>query len=122
LDCPDGKLSKEKFIELYQGFYKNGRVNRFCERAFGVFDRDGSGGIGEQRTRVDPDVCRSDFVEFLMAVNLASSQKTETKVDLFFAMCDVDGNNRIDLNELHAFLHVRRARSFVNGEDVAVLD
>ena len=45
-DCPDGKLSKYKFIDIYKQFYKKGQVAKFCEHAFRVFDKDGSGYIG----------------------------------------------------------------------------
>jgi hypothetical protein len=45
-DCPSGKLSKERFIELYRQFYKKGHVTKFCEQAFRVFDRDRSGFMG----------------------------------------------------------------------------
>lgn len=45
-DCPDGKLSKSKFIDIYKQFYKKGQVAKFCEHAFRVFDKDGSGYIG----------------------------------------------------------------------------
>ena len=45
-DCPDGKLSKNKFIDIYKQFYKKGQVDKFCEHAFRVFDEDGSGYIG----------------------------------------------------------------------------
>lgn len=45
-DCPDGKLSKYKFIDIYKQFYTKGQVAKFCEHAFRVFDKDGSGYIG----------------------------------------------------------------------------
>ena len=50
-DCPDGKLSKSKFIDIYKQFYKKGQVAKFCEHAFRVFDKDGSGFIGKFQTK-----------------------------------------------------------------------
>ena len=49
---------------------------------------------------------RLDFVEFLMAVNLTASKVPEQKIDLFFTMCDIDGNGRIDRQEMHCFFEV----------------
>ena len=109
-DCPEGKLSKTKFIEIYQQFYKKGRVTKFCEQAFRVFDRDHSGYMG---TNQSPSLARwrhpflsLDFVEFLLAVNLTSSNDPEQKIELFFAMYDLDSNGRIDEHEMHCFLEV----------------
>jgi Ca2+-binding EF-hand superfamily protein len=36
-----------KFIDIYKQFYKKGQVAKFCEHAFRVFDKDGSGYIGK---------------------------------------------------------------------------
>ncbi|CAF0929003.1 unnamed protein product [Didymodactylos carnosus] len=85
-DCPDGKLSKEKFIEIYSQFYTKGQVQKFCEHAFRIFDKDGSGNI--------------DFVEFLIAVGMTSSKDRQRKIELFFSMYDIDNNGLIDETEM----------------------
>lgn len=85
-DCPDGKLSKAKFIDIYKQFYKKGQVAKFCEHAFRVFDKDGSGYI--------------DFVEFLIAVSMTSTKDPIRKTELFFSMYDIDRNGLIDENEM----------------------
>ncbi|CAF1123330.1 unnamed protein product, partial [Didymodactylos carnosus] len=85
-DCPDGKLSKEKFIEIYSQFYTKGRVHKFCEHAFRVFDKDSSGNI--------------DFIEFLIAVSMTSSKDRQRKTELFFSMYDIDNNGFIDETEM----------------------
>ncbi|CAF1342776.1 unnamed protein product [Adineta steineri] len=85
-DCPDGRLSKLKFIDIYKQFYKKGQVAKFCEHAFRVFDKDGSGYI--------------DFVEFLIAVSMTSTKDPVRKTELFFSMYDIDQNGLIDENEM----------------------
>ncbi|CAF2527423.1 unnamed protein product [Rotaria sp. Silwood2] len=85
-DCPDGKLSKSKFIGIYKQFYKKGQVAKFCEHAFRVFDKDGSGSI--------------DFAEFLLAVSMTSTKDPVRKMELFFSMYDMDQDGFIDENEM----------------------
>ncbi|CAF0756402.1 unnamed protein product [Rotaria sp. Silwood1] len=85
-DCPDGKLSKSKFIDIYKQFYKKGQVAKFCEHAFRVFDKDGSGSI--------------DFAEFLIAVSMTSTKDPVRKMELFFSMYDMDQDGFIDENEM----------------------
>ncbi|CAF0931665.1 unnamed protein product [Rotaria sordida] len=89
-DCPDGKLSKKKFIDIYQQFYKKGHVTKFCEHAFRLFDKDGSGHM--------------EFMEFLFAVSLTASKDPVRKIELFFSMYDIDHNGLIDQNEMRSVL------------------
>lgn len=37
-DCPDGKLTKKKFIEIYKLFFPSGNPEGFCEQVFRTFD------------------------------------------------------------------------------------
>lgn len=37
-DCPDGKLTKNKFIEIYKMFFSSGNPEKFCENVFRTFD------------------------------------------------------------------------------------
>jgi hypothetical protein len=30
-DCPNGKLDKKKFLELYKQFYPQGKADNFCK-------------------------------------------------------------------------------------------
>ncbi|CAF0778260.1 unnamed protein product [Rotaria sordida] len=57
-DCPNGKLDKKKFFEVYKKFYPEGKAEKFCAQVFKTFDSDDNGYI--------------DFVEFLIAVNITS--------------------------------------------------
>ncbi|GAV09371.1 hypothetical protein RvY_18923-2 [Ramazzottius varieornatus] len=44
-DCPNGKLSPEKFVEVYKVFFPSGNASLFCEHVFRTFDQDKSGYI-----------------------------------------------------------------------------
>ena len=37
-DCPDGKMTQEKFGEMYQLFFPGGNAENFCHRFFNTFD------------------------------------------------------------------------------------
>ena len=37
-DCPDGKLTKKKFVEIYKMFFNTGHSETFCENVFRTFD------------------------------------------------------------------------------------
>ena len=60
-DCPDGRLSKSKFIEIYQQYYQRGQVTKFCEHAFRLFNKDGSGDLGKCSERIEPMTCECVF-------------------------------------------------------------
>ena len=45
-DCPDGRLNKEQFVELYSSFYDNGNANKFAEHVFRTFDVNNDETIG----------------------------------------------------------------------------
>ncbi|XP_055344550.1 neuronal calcium sensor 2-like [Paramacrobiotus metropolitanus] len=85
-DCPDGKLSPHKFVEVYKVFFPSGDAQAFCEHVFRTFDQDKSGFI--------------DFKEFLLAINVTSSGTAEQKLKWAFRMYDIDSNGHIDLPEM----------------------
>lgn len=90
-DCPDGKLTPEKFTEMYKGFFPNGNAKEFCEHVFRLFDADKNGYI--------------DFKEFLLAINVTSCGTPEEKLRWAFKMYDVDGNGKIELHEMVKIVH-----------------
>jgi len=85
-DCPNGRLSPNKFVEVYKVFFPSGDAQSFCEHVFRTFDQDKSGFI--------------DFKEFLLAINVTSSGTAEQKLKWPFRMYDIDGNGHIDLREM----------------------
>ena len=65
-DCPSGKLTKEKFNQMYKSLYPSGNTEEFVDHIFRTFDTDNNGTI--------------DFTEFLLAVHMTSTDKAEDKL------------------------------------------
>lgn len=85
-DCPEGLLSKNKFLEVYTTFFPTGNPDKFCEHVFRSFDEDNSGKI--------------DFKEFLLAINITSGGNPQDKLNWAFSMYDIDGNGTIEKKEM----------------------
>jgi len=85
-DCPNGTLSREKFVDMYNLFFHSENAEMFCDHVFRTFDTDQSGSI--------------DFKEFLLAINVTSAGDNEEKVKWAFRMYDVDGDGVIDIQEM----------------------
>ncbi|OAF67900.1 Calcium-binding protein M [Intoshia linei] len=90
-DCPDGNLSREKFINVYSSFFPEGNAQHFCDHVFRTFDVDNSGHI--------------DFKEFLMAINITSSDDPRKKLEWAFLMYDIDGNGEISREEMSEIIN-----------------
>lgn len=85
-DCPNGQLTRDKFLEVYSSFFPQGNADKFCEHVFRTFDSDNSGKI--------------DFKEFLQAINITSSGRPEQKLEWAFNMYDVNGDGTIEPHEM----------------------
>ena len=85
-DCPSGQLTRNKFLEVYSGFFPEGNAEKFCEHVFRTFDADNSGKI--------------DFKEFLLAINITSAGKPEEKLEWAFAMYDINSDGTIERSEM----------------------
>ena len=85
-DCPDGKLSKDKLIDIYRGFFKGGKPEKFCEQVYRTFDADGNGWV--------------DFKELLVAIAITTGTKARQKLDWVFKMYDINNDGVIKLEEL----------------------
>ena len=85
-DCPNGRLTPNKFIDLYKLFIWRGNAEMYCEHVFRTFDTDQNGFI--------------DFGEFLVAMYVTSAGSAEEKLTWAFRMYDVDGNGTIDPDEM----------------------
>ena len=44
-DCPSGRLTPAKFVDMYKMFFPNGNAEEFCDHVFRTFDRDKNGFI-----------------------------------------------------------------------------
>ncbi|XP_058797439.1 neuronal calcium sensor 2 isoform X1 [Phymastichus coffea] len=85
-DCPNGRLTPAKFVDMYKMFFPSGNAEEFCDHVFRTFDMDKNGYI--------------DFKEFLLAIDVTSSGTPEEKLKWAFRMYDVDGNGVIDIGEM----------------------
>ncbi|XP_076161214.1 neuronal calcium sensor 2 isoform X1 [Ptiloglossa arizonensis] len=85
-DCPNGRLTPAKFVDMYKMFFPSGNAEEFCDHVFRTFDMDKNGYI--------------DFKEFLLAIDVTSSGTPEEKLKWAFRMYDVDGNGVIDIQEM----------------------
>jgi len=65
-DCPSGKLTPSKFMDMYKMFFTEGNAQEFCDLVFRTFDRDKNGYI--------------DFKEFLLAIDVTSSGNAQDKL------------------------------------------
>ncbi|XP_076329896.1 neuronal calcium sensor 2 isoform X1 [Tachypleus tridentatus] len=85
-DCPNGKLTKDKFVHLYKMFFAWGQPEKFCEHVFRTFDMDGNGYI--------------DFKEFLLALAITSEGSMQERLKWAFRMYDINGNGHIEKPEM----------------------
>ncbi|KAK2579120.1 hypothetical protein KPH14_001291 [Odynerus spinipes] len=85
-DCPNGRLTPAKFVDMYKTFFPSGHAEEFCDHVFRTFDMDKNGYI--------------DFKEFLLAIDVTSCGTPEEKLKWAFRMYDVDGNGVIDIQEM----------------------
>ena len=81
-ECPNGRLTPNKFIDLYKLFIWTGNAEEYCQHVFRTFDTDQNGFI--------------DFDEFLVAMYVTSAGSAKEKLTWAFRMYDVDGNGVID--------------------------
>ncbi|CAF0960550.1 unnamed protein product [Adineta steineri] len=85
-DCPNGRLDKKKFIEVYKQFYPQGKADNFCKLAFDTFDQNDDGSI--------------DFDEFLLAISATSHGDLDDRLSVAFDMYDISDDGFIDQKEL----------------------
>ena len=107
-DCPNGQLTRAKFLEVYSSFFPQGNAEKFCEHVFRTFDSDNSGKI--------------DFKEFLLAINITSAGKPEQKLEWAFQMYDVNGDGTIEPSEMSEIIGVSTCPYWISaGPSAGVL-
>ncbi|CAF0938676.1 unnamed protein product [Adineta steineri] len=89
-DCPNGKLDKKKFLEIYQQFYPGGKAQKYCKYAFDVFDKNNDGVI--------------DFEEFLISISASSEGDLDDRLQIAFDLYDISNDGLIDQKELTTLL------------------
>ncbi|RWS28347.1 neurocalcin-like protein [Leptotrombidium deliense] len=86
VDCPDGRLDKQKLIEMHKKFYKRGSPEDFCELLFKLIDKDGNGTI--------------EFMEYLVAFAIMTSSDPNERLKWAFKLFDLNRNNFIEKSEM----------------------
>jgi|ERR1712025_2536 len=85
-ETPAGLLNPAQFKKMYSECFYTGDPQELCDHVFRTFDIDKNGYI--------------DFKEFILAMEITSSETPEDKLHWTFRMCDIDENGWVDLNEL----------------------
>ncbi len=82
-DCPDGKLTRDHLRRLFKQVFPGGNAEKFSEHIMRIFDRDGNNFL--------------DFKEFLMAIDIASCNSEESKLEWAFKLFDCDNSGSIEV-------------------------
>ncbi|CAF4947524.1 unnamed protein product [Rotaria sp. Silwood1] len=90
LECPTGRLDRKQFVQIYQQFYPNGKVDNYCKYAFSLFDTNNDGTI--------------DFQEFLLAMAATSQGSIDARLGFVFDMYDISHNGLLDQKDLTALI------------------
>ena len=85
-DCPNGYLTKELFIEMYELFFPGGNSQGFCDHVFKQFDLNKNGHL--------------EFKEFLLAIDRTNAETAEEKIKVAFRMYDLDDSGVLELDEV----------------------
>jgi Ca2+-binding EF-hand superfamily protein len=98
---PNGKLSKDRFVAVYEQFYPGGKAKDFCKYAFSTFDRDNNGTskINRGIKNLFIFVYIVDFTEFMLAIALTQSGDLDERLALAFDMYDYNntGTSKLKL-------------------------
>ncbi|CAF1310633.1 unnamed protein product [Rotaria sp. Silwood1] len=89
-DCPNGRLDKKRFIQDYQKFHPEGKVDNYCKYAFNTFDTNNDGTI--------------DFQEFLLAIAASVQGSIDDRLGFAFDVYDISHDRVIDQKELTAII------------------
>ena len=100
--CPEGVLTKRKFITLSREMYGY-QAKHLSEAIFNIFDEDKSGHI--------------DFVEYMMAINASKMNSPESKLKWIFNVFDRDSSGSIDGYELEVVLKGLFAMAGIETDD-----
>ncbi|CAF3389449.1 unnamed protein product [Rotaria sp. Silwood1] len=85
-DCPNGRLDKKKFLQLYERCFPEGNAKNYCKYAFDAFDQNDDGTI--------------DFTEFLFSIAITSGGDLDTRLTAAFDLYDISNDEQVDQKEL----------------------
>ncbi|KFB40358.1 hypothetical protein ZHAS_00007740 [Anopheles sinensis] len=74
-DCPNGKLTPAKFVDMYKMFFPSGNAEEFCDHVFRTFDMDKNGYIDfKERLTLAPALAIGDTTAEGGCNNMAITQ------------------------------------------------
>ncbi|CAF1273039.1 unnamed protein product [Rotaria sp. Silwood1] len=85
-DCPNGRLDKKKFLEVYEQFCPGGNAKNYCKYAFDAFDKNDDGTI--------------DFSEFLLSFVATKGGDVDERLSAAFDLYDISNDEQVDQKEL----------------------
>ncbi|CAF3764568.1 unnamed protein product [Rotaria sp. Silwood1] len=85
-DCPNGRLDKKKFLEVYEQFCPGGNAKNYCKYAFDAFDKNDDGTI--------------DFSEFLLSFVATKGGDVDERLSAAFDLYDISDDEQVDQKEL----------------------
>lgn len=86
-ECPEGRLSPQKFMQTYQMFFPSGNTEQFCDYVFRSFDMDRDGYI--------------DFRELMLAIGITSRGSAQEKLQWAFRLYDADRDGSVAMAEMY---------------------
>lgn len=85
-ECPSGLITKQEFQSIYSKFFPEADPKAYAQHVFRSFDANSDGTL--------------DFKEYVIALHMTTSGKTNQKLEWAFSLYDVDGNGTISKNEV----------------------
>ena len=88
-DCPNGKLEKKLFINIYKQSFPMGDATKFCKICFMAFDKDKSG-----------------YIDFYELIGIFAKGNIQDKLKLAFDIYDYNDDGYIERKEAEQIVSV----------------